>query len=272
MKLAYKTWGSSDQPALLMLHGFLGNGSDWENLAEVLSPDYFCIAPDLPGHGQTDLDEFVKGDAFKNISAALIALLEKLEIGEATLLGYSMGGRIACQTATNHPTWFNGLILESASPGLKTALERDERLKIDLARRAEIETGDFLKFLAQWYRQPLFQPMQNQPLRLQDLIQNRLNQSPGNLAQALDIFSIGRQANLLAALSVVQIPVLLVVGELDEKYKHIASEIAATRRGNTAIRVIPEVGHNAHWENPGLFMETITTFLNAELKVTRRRI
>jgi len=261
MGLSFKTWGTPDHPALLMLHGLFGFGSDWEQLALALSPDYFCIAPDLPGHGRTDLNDFAKGDSFKNTSAALIALLEQLEIGEATLLGYSMGGRIACHTAVTHPKWFAGLILESASPGLKTAGEREERLKIDLARGKEIEGGVFQNFLEQWYQQPLFQFMQRQPGRLGEVIQDRLRQDPRKLARAVDIFSIGRQPNLSSPLSVLQMPVLLIVGELDEKYRHIASEIAALRRGKTAIRVIPDVGHNAHWEAPVAFTEAVKTFL-----------
>lgn len=263
MALSYRTWGSPNQPALLMLHGFLGFGSDWEDIAQPLSEDFFCIAPDLPGHGNTALDGFTADRGFDQISTALLELLENLEIGETSLLGYSMGGRIACYLATRHPVWFSSLVLESASPGLKSDTEREERLVVDQDRGHEIKTGDYQKFLEKWYRQPLFENMGHQPARLTALIQSRLSQDSTKLAGALDIFSIGRQPDLWSSLSASPVPLLLVVGEFDDKYRNTASEIAASRRGSTAIRVIPGTGHNSHWERPEIFAEAIRTFLKS---------
>lgn len=270
MKLACGTWGSVEKPALLMLHGFMGSGADWEPVAELLCHDFYCLAPDLPGHGATDLTGISQDNAFDETAAAIVNLLAERDITEAVLLGYSMGGRLGWYTALKYPEWFTGLILESASPGLKTPDERAARLEIDRERAETLRNGRFEAFLDQWHAQPLFRSMMRQPEKLAALKKSRLTQSPNALADALIYFSVARQPSLWDQSRALLIPVLLIVGEFDEKYRGIAGEVAATCLRRANVRIIPQTGHNTHWEAKENFIQAVESFIETELNSTRR--
>src|SRR5699024_8067238 len=91
------------------------------------------IAIDLPGHGASDIKQFPSMIGFTD---ELKALFDLLQISRCHLLGYSMGGRVALSFALRHPDYVSHLILESASPGLKTIEERLNRQQQD-AKLAE---------------------------------------------------------------------------------------------------------------------------------------
>ncbi|MCF7797067.1 MAG: 2-succinyl-6-hydroxy-2,4-cyclohexadiene-1-carboxylate synthase [Lentisphaeria bacterium] len=255
---------------MLFLHGFMGCGADWEPIARALSRDFYCLAPDLPGHGESDLTGITTGNAFDETAAAIVDLLTARDITDAILLGYSMGGRIGWYTALKYPDWFTTLILESASPGLKTAEERTTRLETDQQRAEAMRSGDFRDFLDRWYHQPLFQSMARQPEKLAALKEYRLIQSPNTLATALNYFSVARQPGLWDLSRALLVPVLLIVGEFDEKYRGIAGEVAATCLRRANVRVLPQVGHNTHWETPQQFIQAVETFIETEVKPSRR--
>ena len=67
------------------------------------------------------------------VAADIVALIEQVSDGPAHLLGYSMGGRLALYVAVHHGQYLRSLTLESASPGLATAIEQTERRDRDNA-------------------------------------------------------------------------------------------------------------------------------------------
>ena len=57
MAQSFISLGNPKIPRFVFLHGFLGSGKSWLNIAQSFSENYFCIMPDLPGHGDnTQLD------------------------------------------------------------------------------------------------------------------------------------------------------------------------------------------------------------------------
>src|SRR3954449_7209835 len=103
-------------PPLVLLHGFTQTRQSWRRTANELQGRYRAITPDLPGHGQSAL----KTASF-DACAGYIRALEA-----QTLLGYSMGGRIALYTALTVPG-IERLVLLGASPGIQDERERKER-------------------------------------------------------------------------------------------------------------------------------------------------
>lgn len=103
-------WGQPDSPALpvLMLHGHPGNGESMEVFGEVLGRDRWAIAPDLRGYGNSRVsDPFELSQHLEDLDA----LLDRLEIHDCILLGWSLGGIVAMELALRHPDRFKGLIL-----------------------------------------------------------------------------------------------------------------------------------------------------------------
>ena len=263
-KLHYKTIGSPENPALLMLHGFLGSGQDFGLVLSKLSQHFYCIAPDLPGHGQTltqtDNYRFVK------TTQTLLSLIDSLKIEQVYLLGYSMGGRLALYSAYHFPERFIRVILESASPGLKTEQERQERVKKDWAIAQQIETTPLPEFLAHWYKNPLFHSLKTHPELYQAMLMRRQNNHSTELANALRGFSTGNQPALWKNLSKIKTPLLLLVGDHDKKFVSIAREIAEVCPQNSAtVKIFSSCGHNVHLESPGQYVQSVVQFCSAEL-------
>jgi 2-succinyl-6-hydroxy-2,4-cyclohexadiene-1-carboxylate synthase len=90
--LNYKVHGSPSATPLIMLHGFLGSSDDWQQVIAELQPNVRCMTVDLPGHGENRRQS---GLDFAETVAALVEILNELNLPRAGLLGYSMGGRIA---------------------------------------------------------------------------------------------------------------------------------------------------------------------------------
>src|SRR5712692_10188397 len=149
---------------LVMLHGFTGSAAGWgKHLDTLAAYGLHVIALDLPGHGQSDAPGDPQRYAIEYCQQDILAALQKLGVsqGEALLLGYSLGGRIALYTAFSG--FFRALILESASPGLENLAEREQRRISDEALAASIEREGIPAFIARWENLPLFTSQQALP-------------------------------------------------------------------------------------------------------------
>lgn len=255
----YSIHGNQDQPFILFLHGFLGDGHDFDAVISLLSDQVCCLTVDLPGHGKTKV---WGGDEYYTIpqtAQGLIRLLSQLEISPCSLVGYSMGGRLALYLALNFPQSFNRVVLESASPGLKTATEQAQRRDRDAQLAQQLDTGDFSDFLRRWYSQPLFVSLKQHP-NFEQMLNRRHHNHPEELAKSLRYMGTGCQPSLWQQLPTNQLPLLLLVGEQDAKFRAINTEMANVCP-QAQLKILNDCGHNVHWENPNLFAQQIREFL-----------
>jgi 2-succinyl-6-hydroxy-2,4-cyclohexadiene-1-carboxylate synthase len=248
-------------PALLLLHGFTGSSENWSNLVESLSPAVRLIALDLPGHGQTDAPTDPALYAMPSVARDIHALLEHLHIARAHLLGYSMGGRLALYLALQQTRRWHSLILESASPGLRTAAERDERTARDEALADFVEREGIRAFVDRWQALPLFATQQHLPQSVRDAHRAaRLCNRPHGLANSLRGMGTGVQPSLWPHLPNLQLPTLLLSGALDPKFTNIANEMAALLP-HAYHRNLPGAGHTIHLEQPEWYADVIREWL-----------
>lgn len=243
----------------------MGDCHDFERVISNLS-GFCCLAVDLPGHGQTIVQED-SDYQMPNVAQALINLLVELNIKQCILVGYSMGGRIALYLAIHFPQYFPGVILESASPGLSSQLERDRRRAKDfkLAEQLDSSDFDFADFLQQWYGNPLFASLGKHP-HYPQAIARRLCNDPNQLAKSLRLIGLGTQPTLWKSLAEIQIPLLLIVGELDAKFVRI-NQIMANSCPQASLYRINSTGHNVHFEAPLQFSQLLKYFA-AQLSLT----
>lgn len=102
MKLAAYIGGSSDKPAIVMIHGYSADKDVWPRFAKHFVDDYHVIIPDLAGHGDTGFDpksSFTGPAQAERISK----LLKALNIEKAHIVGNSMGGFITAWFARLYP-------------------------------------------------------------------------------------------------------------------------------------------------------------------------
>ncbi|MEM1044194.1 MAG: 2-succinyl-6-hydroxy-2,4-cyclohexadiene-1-carboxylate synthase [Bacteroidota bacterium] len=255
MTLPHSITGPAGAPVVLFLHGFMGNGRDWSAVVDRLAGDVRCLTVDLPGHGgAVGLTEAAY--TFPETAAALAGTLDALGIGRCRVVGYSLGGRLALYFALRHPGRCTRLVLESASPGLRTPAERAERRRID-AWRAETLAGDFEGFLDRWSRMPIFRSLGDDARAA--FVAARLGNDPAELARSLRGSGTGQQPSLWEALGDLTVPTLAVAGAADPKFADLA--FAMSVAGPTVIPMLVSAGHTVHAEQPRLFAALVRDFL-----------
>ena len=262
--LYYRTDGDAGNPALLFLHGFMGSSADWGDIVPVFSPRRYCISIDLPGHGQTKVeseDDFRMGPCADSI----VRIMDKLSIERTDLVGYSMGGRLALYLAIHHPDRFGCVIIESASPGLKTEAERLERVESDNKLAEKIKNTPMDRFLDDWYSQPLFSTIDKSSPEFAGLVKRRLANDPDGLALSLKGMGTGAQPSLWPHLDKITARLLLIVGEHDSKFMSIASEMSGLCP-SAEVAIIPGAGHNVHFENEQEYLNQVRLFLEIQKK------
>jgi 2-succinyl-6-hydroxy-2,4-cyclohexadiene-1-carboxylate synthase len=216
---------------LLLLHGFTQTGASWDGVVRALAGRYRALAPDLgAGPWEQELDR-----------------LEAIAPAAFALAGYSMGGRLALALALRRPERVRALVLVSASPGLADAGERAARCAADEALAERIEAIGADAFAREWAAQPLFagQPAQVAALAHED----RLRRTAAEHAAQLRGLGTGVMPPLWDRLGELAMPVTLVVGAADAKFRALAERMAE-RLPNREIVVVEGAGHAVALEAP----------------------
>lgn len=234
---------------VLLLHGFTGTANTWAKLIEEYKHQYLFIAPDLLGHGRTEIPEKAERYSMEQAARDMKELVNSLGFESVHVLGYSMGGRLALGTAMLYPDLAKSLVLESASPGLQTEKERQNRKANDANLANRILHKGIEEFVEEWTTIPLFSSQNRLPIDVKEAIRKeRLSHKEEGLANSLLGMGTGSQPSWWEQLQSLQIPVLLVTGELDEKFIHIAKRMEISLPISQFV-MIHGVGHAIHVED-----------------------
>src|SRR2546427_6792048 len=125
-ELVYWTWPGASPPALL-LHGIGNYGRYWDLFADAIAGRLQLVAPDARGHGESGRP--ADGYAPADFAADALAILDRLGIDRAVVVGHSMGGLHSINLAGRHPERVRALVIVDASPEpLPAGAERAQRL------------------------------------------------------------------------------------------------------------------------------------------------
>jgi 2-succinyl-6-hydroxy-2,4-cyclohexadiene-1-carboxylate synthase len=235
--------------AVILLHGFTHTGRSWGPVIAALGERYRAIAPDIRGHGSASERQPVTLEAVLDDIAGL-------DGGRVTVVGYSMGGRLALHVALGLRGRVERLVLIGASPGIADEGERAARREADERLADEIERLDIEEVAERW-ESVAGQVLAGQPPDVREAARLEcLRNSPAGLARALRGLGPGALPSLWDRLGELRMPVELVVGERDQKFGQIAGEMATTIP-DAELVVIPGAGHAAHLEAPATVAEAI---------------
>ena len=253
------TWGRPNKPPIVFLHGFLGVGSDWGEIAAPLAEDYFCVCPDLPGHGANITRDFDAQLSVPQLALELRALCAALSLNAPIVVGYSLGGRVALAAAVQHPEIMQALMLESTSAGLDTEAERQARAATDDARAAVLLADGIAAFMRTWYAAPLFESLQMRPQLLAKLQAARTCNDARWMSKVVGELSPGRAASVWAELPSVRLRTLVLAGALDVRYTESAQRMCAAMP-NAVCTVVADAGHNVHLEQPTAYIQALRDY------------
>ncbi len=131
--LNYVEYGDSNLPAIIILHGFLGSSKNWTTISKIISTSVRVIAVDLRNHG----DSFHHDKPhYEDMTEDVLDLTQTLKIDKFTLMGHSMGGKVAMKFACLYPEKINSLIVIDIAPKQYFPHRREiaSMLAIDLSK------------------------------------------------------------------------------------------------------------------------------------------
>jgi pimeloyl-ACP methyl ester carboxylesterase len=241
---------------VVLLHGGNLDRRMWDRELALLRQTHRVIRYDARGYG--------KSSAVDQPFAAhddLAALLRGLGIPRASLVGLSLGGRIAMDFALAHPEMVDRLVL--AAPGISggTWAEDGDTLWL-VAARAAAKRNDSVAVSLAWLesayiRTALHPPEQAE--RLRAIVRDNASFWMGMIRHG----DLEREASPPAAgrLEQLQMPILLLVGSLDTPFIQDVARAIAARAPHVRRVDIPGVGHMINLEAPDRFDAEVTAFL-----------
>lgn len=230
-RLRYSKMGDGARH-IVLVHGFGGDADRWAFTQEPLAANASVWAFDLPGHGQSSKQ--VTDGSVAALAEVVVAFMDAVGIDQAELVGHSLGGAIALQTAIAHPDRVSGLAL-IAPAGLGSAINGDY-----LAGFIACDNRKEMKGLLQ---QLVADPeLVGRQLVADMLAFKRIDGVPEALATIAAGFTAdGRQSvDLRGGLAGLGMPVKVIWGDQD---RIIPASQAADLPGNVSTHVLPGYGH-----------------------------
>jgi pimeloyl-ACP methyl ester carboxylesterase len=253
IKLYYETYGVG-RP-LILLHGGLGSGEMFGPVLPILAERYQVVAVDLQGHGRTaDIDRPID---VRLMADDIAALIDHLKLASPDVVGYSLGGGVALQTAVNYPKKIRRLVAASANIR-SDAIPAEMRAQQDQVNAA---AADFMK------ETPMYQLYQRVAPRPQDF-PRLLDKMGALMAQGFDFTEDVRG---------LQVPTLIVAADADmappshyvEVFKLLGGGLKdggwmgeGRPKGGHALAILPGLTHYNIFSSP-LFAAVTVSFLDS---------
>jgi 3-oxoadipate enol-lactonase len=256
-ELAYIDQGTG-RP-LLLVHGFPLDHSMWNAQIQSLSATARVIAPDLRGFGQSPLGKVdpEHGITMEQFADELAELLDALHIREpVAFAGLSMGGYIGWQFCRKYADRLRCLIQCDTRAVADSDEARAGRLKM-----AENVAGWGSLRVAEMMAPKLFSPnaLATGPELMEDLRRVVGGTSPATIAAAQR--GLAARPDVTAELSAIQLPTLILVGELDAISSSAEMRTIANAIPNATFVEIPNAGHMTTVEDPSAVNEALKSFL-----------
>ena len=245
---------AGEGPAVLFLHGLGMSRTGFDPQLTELSDRRRCIAWDMPGYGASPLP--AGGLTFPLLADAVAALLDRLELSSAHLVGLSMGGQIALHAALAHPARVRSLALLDTSPafGLDgTDPEEWKRLRLE-----PLEQGAEPAAFAEQVLRGVMGPRVTDAQVAEAVATMSRITAPALAAAVRNLVT----HDVRARLGEIEAPTLVLCGELDEETPLAYSEALRDGIAGAELAIVPGVGHVSNLEAPEAVNALLTAFLD----------
>jgi pimeloyl-ACP methyl ester carboxylesterase len=236
----YYAQAGQGQPALLFVHGAGGDHTIWGEQLRELAPSFSVAALDLNGHGRSPARE---GEGFQTYTEDVLAVLEALAM-PTVVVGHSMGGAIALMVALQRPKDLVGLGLVGTGAKLRVHPQILELCQTDFERAID--------FIVQW----AFAEQSPPELRERACAQMRRNGADALLRD----FSSCNTFDVMARLSEVAVPTLILCGRDDKLTPVKYSEFLQQNIPNAQLKIIEGAGHMVMVEQPHALTQALREF------------
>jgi 2-succinyl-6-hydroxy-2,4-cyclohexadiene-1-carboxylate synthase len=222
---------------IVALHGFLGQGKDWDAVRAATQTPLAWVCPDLFAPSGPEL--WRKQPEFD---------------GKSWLVGYSFGARLALRWLAEEPGRWHGALLLSVNPGnFLTGEERDARRKSDLAWAEMLRVLSWDELMKRWNAQEVFAGDRS-PERVEKDFDR------AKLAEALEEFSVADQFTDPSRLAT---DIVWLAGEKDARFCALSERMRASGfPGN--FFTVPAAGHRLLSEAPDIIASALDRLVSGK--------
>jgi pimeloyl-ACP methyl ester carboxylesterase len=236
-KIYFET--SGEGPPLILLHGGIGNITNFKKSIPELSKKYKTIIPDAPGHGRSELADSAL--SYQLLADYCSKMIDLLKLDSAYIMGWSDGGNVALILAKNRPDKIKKII--AVGPNY-----RADGLKPE-------EVGDWGdKFTLELFEKSFAPWIQNYNLISPQKNWKRLVTESQKMWFKEEYFP-------LSDLTLIHIPVLIVYGDRDQYKLEHGTEMRRAIK-NSQFCIIPNCSHSVFMEKPDLMNRLAIDFFN----------
>ena len=261
LKVYYKETGPQGAPALLLLHGFGSSLQAWDDWSLKLEQKYRLIRLDLPGFGLTGASPANDYSEEKDL-AILTYFADKLGLEKFSVMGHSMGGKMAWSLAASQPERVQALVLMAPDGFPET---KDIGTKpYEVPAIMGIIKYVLPKYLVRKSIEPAFADAD----ALNDALVNRyfdMLRAPGVRGAILNRSNQTIYTDPVPRLKAIKAPTLLIWGEQDQMIPSTNAQSYANFLSNSTTVLVPKLGHLLQEEQPEKGLAVVMEFLDQHL-------
>jgi pimeloyl-ACP methyl ester carboxylesterase len=263
LKVYYKETGPQGAPALLLLHGFGSSLQAWDDWSLKLEQKYRVIRLDLPGFGLTGASPANDYSEEKDL-AILTHFVDKLGLEKFSVVGHSMGGKMAWSLAASQPERVQALVLMAPDgfPETKDIGTKPYEVPAIMG---------LIKFvLPKYLVRKSIEPAFSDADALNDALVNRyfdMLRAPGVRGAILERSNQTIYTDPVPRLKAIKAPTLLIWGEQDQMIPSTNAQSYANVLSNSTTVLIPKLGHLLQEEQPEKGLAAVMQFLDDQLLI-----
>ncbi len=241
-----------DGPGVLFLHGLGSCGEDWGLQIPIISERYWLLALDMPGHGRSS--QPAGWLSIEDMAFQVASLVKEQTKSTVHVVGLSLGGAVAMQLALDNPETVRSLTLVNTFARLHSGSSGVFR---KLVRLSFVALG-CMDRVGKWVAAGLF-PEPDQELLRQAAAERIASNPRGAYLRAI---WAATRFDIRDRLNEIDIPALVVAGELDKTVSMAAKKGLASHIPGAHLVVIPDSGHATPIDAADEFNQTLLDFLS----------
>jgi len=251
-KLYYEVAGKGE-PTVILLHGGMLDHTMWDEQFELLAETHRVVRYDASAHGRSALPPEAYWD-----HADLRGLMDYLEIPRAVLVGLSMGGRVAIDMALEEPDRVQAVVAVSSGLGGYRFVS-DYHIANRNTMIAAWKSGDFdgvvEAFQRDWTDGPARNPEDVDP-KVREMVRAMARNTVESVMEGRSL-----QTPAIERLDELDVPMLVVVGELDMPGIHEIADLLVESNPNANRVVVQDAAHMVNLEQPEEFNRLLLGYL-----------
>jgi pimeloyl-ACP methyl ester carboxylesterase len=263
LKVYYKETGPQGAPALLLLHGFGSSLQAWDDWSLKLEQKYRVIRLDLPGFGLTGASPANDYSEEKDL-AILTHFADKLGLEKFSVVGHSMGGKMAWSLAASQPERVQALVLMAPDGFPETKDIGTKPYEVPAIM------GIIKYVLPKYLVRKSIEPAFVQADALSDALVNRyfdMLRAPGVRGAILERSNQTIYTDPVPRLKAIKAPTLLIWGEQDQMIPSTNAQSYANVLSNSTTVLVPKLGHLLQEEQPEKGLAAVMQFLDSQLLI-----